>query len=67
MGFAEYHQIGDKMRLVGRGTLEKLEPTKITFSDDATMLYYIDRETGDEYWRDTRRGAEGHGICKEVS
>ena len=67
LGYLEYHQMGDKMMLVDQGTLEKLEPAKITFSDDATKLYYIDRTTGEEYWRDQRRGAEAHGLCKEAT
>ena len=66
LGYVEYHEVGGKLQLAGRGTLERLEPTRVTISDDAENVGYIDRTTGEEYWKDRRRGAEEHGVCTEV-
>ena len=59
LGYVEYHDYGGKLELVGQGMLEKLEPSKVTFSDDAVKLSYIDRTTGEEYWKDQLGAGRG--------
>jgi hypothetical protein len=67
LAFVEYHYQGDTPRLAVRGKLERLDATRVTFADSPGMTSYIDRTTGETYWRDERRGVEDRGTCKEVS
>jgi hypothetical protein len=68
LGYVAYHSnSGGAERLAGRGTLQKLEPDKVTFRDSPGKVGWINRTTGEAYFKDMRTGEEGRGTCKESS
>jgi hypothetical protein len=66
LAYFVYRDYDSKPRFGGRGTLVELGAARVTFFDSPGMVGYIDRTSGETYWRDQQHETEQHGTCDQI-